>query len=104
MSVPTVTSVKPLVSNWGFTALYYNVFGIEGILLAQDALRRQQAVLGRRIAAGRGDGRARRRLARRERMAQRTAAERAAHDERRRLRQVHLLAGGCGSSDLAGWK
>lgn len=54
----------------------------------QDALRRQQAVLARRIAAGRGDGRARRRLARKERMAQRTAAERAAHDERRRLRQV----------------
>ncbi|BDA46497.1 Rhodanese-like domain-containing protein 8, chloroplastic [Coccomyxa sp. Obi] len=58
----------------------------------QEALRRQQAVLARRIAAGRGDGRARRRLARKERMAQRTAAERAAHDERRRLRQEALQA------------
>jgi len=55
---------------------------------AQEALRRRQAALARRIAEGRGEGRARRRLARKARMAERTAAERARHDERRRLVQV----------------
>ena len=58
----------------------------------QEELRRRQAALARRIAEGRGDGRARRRLARKERMAQRTAAERAAHNERRRLVQVQSAA------------
>ncbi|KAK9906879.1 hypothetical protein WJX75_009638 [Coccomyxa subellipsoidea] len=60
--------------------------------IRQEALRRQQAVLARRIAEGRGDGRSRRRLARKERMAERSAAERAAHDARRRMVQEALQA------------
>lgn len=65
---------------------------IKGIAVTlQEALRRQQAVLARRIAEGRSDGRTRRRLLRRERMAERKRKEQEEHNQRRAMVKVQHL-------------
>jgi hypothetical protein len=56
----------------------------------QEALRRRQAALEKRIAEGRGDGRMRRRLNWRERTAERARLAREQQEHRRRIIQVGL--------------
>ena len=65
----------------------YNTKVVTGV---QAALARQRAALARRMAEGRGEGRARRRLLRRERTKEKMANLRAVQQARRRLVQASV--------------
>lgn len=58
------------------------------LLRVQRALRLQQAALAKRIAEGRSDGRAKRRLLRKERLHERMRKERQEHTQRRQMVKV----------------
>ena len=63
------------------------------VTLPQKALRRQQAAMARRIAEGRSEGRSRRRLLRKERLAERMRKEREEQTTRRQMVKVILSPG-----------